>query len=129
MKDTPEQARLRKAVEAAKKWPWDSCDPVGMAAIDLVAAAEAVLPKREQWAYLGECDVTRYGTLRLGDGVVATINTFHGMTAAQRIRAAVLLKHSKRLMDRIFNGEYSEVCFEAREINAEADQLITETGV
>lgn len=123
-KDTPEQARLRAAVKAWREIITKDTDPFN----ELLAAAEAMLPKREAWADLSECHVRQRAhdmALHLFNAEVMLICDGGILDRAQAIRAACLLKHSKRLMEAWGEVETDKV---RDAINAEAERLIGEAG-
>lgn len=129
--DTPEQARLRKAVADMRA---TMPDPYNLELVNLIVSAEGMLPKREAWADYHGCSIVYeddavclYDDDMLefsacGESIVAT--------PAQRIRAACLLRHSKRLMEAIATErDYEPVIYIFHEINEEAERLIGEAGV
>lgn len=130
-KDTPEQARLRKAVEAMAA----DISLYSNATRNLLAAAEAMLPKREAWADYSVCEVavdtdiqTEMVSLTY-DGYIQSLVSFgedYIADRAQSIRAACLLKHSKRLMEQLNRGDWCAIERARDAINAEAERLIGE---
>lgn len=132
-KDTPEQARLRKAVADMRA---TMPDPYNLELVNLIVSAEAMLPKREPWADYSECDITvdtdkqtSMATLTYDGYIQALVSLGEGCIAdrAQAIRAAVLLKNSKWLMEAIATErDYEPVIYIFHEINEEAERLIGE---
>jgi hypothetical protein len=130
-KDTPEQARLRKAVADMRA---TRPDPYNLELVNLIVSAEAMLPKREAWTDFSECDITvdtdkqtQMVTLTY-DGYIQALVSFgddYLADRAQAIRAAVLLKHSKRLMEALGEVETDKVI---DAINAEAERIIRGAG-
>ena len=126
--DTPEQARLRAAVRHWRKTITKDTDPFN----ELLAAAEAMLPKVEAWADFSECEVfptIEPNCVRLDSAGSLDFKVYYGGYAtadrAQAIRAAVLLKHSKRLMEAPNRDELMQAL---NEMNAEAERIIREAG-
>lgn len=125
-KDTPEQARLRKAVADMRA---TMPDPYNLELVNLIVSAEAMLPKREAWGDFGRCDVFHSASV-----TALQVNSITWLSLAgwdynpeQRIRAACLIKHSKRLMDAIATErDYEPVISIFHDINDEADRLIGE---
>lgn len=131
-KDTHEQARLRKAVADMRA---TMPDPYNLELVNLIVSAEAMLPKREAWADLSVCDITvdtdkqtPMATLTYDGYIQALVSLGEDYIAdrAQAIRAACLLKHSKRLMEQLNRGDWCAIERARDAINAEAERLIGE---
>ncbi len=134
-KDTPEQARLRTAIAEFRSGPNSSMKPWERCA-EFLAAAEAMLPREERWAdyskdavRLGYCGRVKIENKESIFGVSIWHDNDCTATRAQAIRAAVLLKHSKRLMDTLDMQAYSHAGPIYSDIVNEAERLIAEAGV
>lgn len=135
-KDTPEQARLRAAVALMRSKVNMHSGPYE--ARELIHAAEAMLPKREALADYSACAITvdtdkqtPMVTLTYDGYIQALVSLGDDYLTdrAQAIRAACLLKHSKRLMGYCENNQMCLARDVYKEINVEAERLIREAGV